>query len=77
MSLFPNLHVEHLQKVKEIGQRIKMERQKKNMTQIDLASKCNVEQSSLARIESGKTNPTIKSLLSIAAALEIDIKELF
>lgn len=72
-----NLYVDPSEKVIEIGRKIKLERQKKNMTQLDLASKCNVEQSSLARIESGKTNPTIKSLLSIATALEIDIKDLF
>lgn len=72
-----NLYVKYSELVENIGQRIKLERQKKQLTQLDLAAKYNIERANLARIEAGKTNPIIKSLFSITEALEIDIKELF
>jgi transcriptional regulator with XRE-family HTH domain len=46
------------------------------MTQLDLACRCNIERSNLARLESGNSSPTLKSLYLIAEALEIDVKDL-
>lgn len=64
-------------RVKLIGERVKQLRLEKGITQLELAAKCNIEQSSIARIESGKTNPTILTLYSLCDALEIDINDLF
>ena len=63
-------------KVRDIGEKIKSVRLEKGLTQLDLAVKCNIEQSSLARIESGRTNPTIITLFTIAEALELEVKSL-
>jgi len=50
---------------------------KKNMTQNDLARVCALENASMSRIEAGKTNMTLRSLLKICKALEINMMELF
>jgi transcriptional regulator with XRE-family HTH domain len=63
--------------IKTIGKRIVELREKQKMKQIDLATSINIEDSALRRIESGRTNPTIKTLMRIANGLEIEIKELF
>lgn len=69
--------MDYQERIIAIGLKIKSLRQKRNFTQLDLAAKCGIEQTNLARIELGKTSPTIKTLFKLADALEIDIKELF
>ena len=59
-----------------LGKRIVLLRKEKELKQIELASILNIEDSALRRIESGRTNPTLKTLLKIAAALEITIDQL-
>ncbi|MFN5984148.1 MAG: helix-turn-helix domain-containing protein [Fluviicola sp.] len=61
----------------KVGEKIKENRLKNNLTQMDLASLCNIERSNLSRIESGKSNVTLQTLVLISDALNIDIKELF
>ena len=63
--------------IKKIGKRIVELRNERGLKQIDLSVKLNIEDSALRRIESGRTNPTIKTLLRISQSLEIDFKELF
>lgn len=60
----------------KLGQKIVEIRQKKGIRQIDLADYVNIDDSSLRRIETGKTNPTIKTLEKIARGLEVKIKDL-
>jgi len=59
-----------------VGQRIKTIREEKGLTQQDLADLCNFEKSNMSRIEAGRTNLTLKSLLTISEALNIQIKQL-
>ncbi len=47
------------------------------MKQQELASLCNLEKSHMSRIESGGQNLTLKMLLKITTALEIEMSELF
>ncbi|MBL0358805.1 MAG: helix-turn-helix transcriptional regulator [Chitinophagaceae bacterium] len=61
----------------KIGERIRTHRIKKNMTQNDLAIECKFEKASMSRIESGKSNPTIRTLYKICKALDVQITELF
>lgn len=44
-----------------------------HLTQAELADKIGMPQSSLARIESGRANPTLKTLLKIADALQAEL----
>jgi transcriptional regulator with XRE-family HTH domain len=60
-----------------IGARIKELRIKKDMTQHELAIRCNFEKASMSRIESGKTNITVLTLRKISKALDVDMVEFF
>lgn len=59
-----------------IGDKIKEIRRSKNMSQQDLAAKCNFEKSNMSRIEAGRTNLTVKNAYKISIALEIKLKDL-
>jgi transcriptional regulator with XRE-family HTH domain len=61
----------------KLGSRIREIRMAKNMTQNELANQCNFEKANLSRIESGRTNVTLRSLHRICKALEVDIAKLF
>ena len=60
-----------------IGTRIRILREARNMTQQDLADLCNFDKADMSKIESGKANPTIKTLLRISQALEMKFSDLF
>ena len=60
-----------------IGNKIKFHRLERKMTQLDLAIKSGMEENALQRIEKGRTNPTIKTLIKIVNALQIDFEQLF
>ncbi|NQU32470.1 MAG: helix-turn-helix transcriptional regulator [Bacteroidetes bacterium] len=60
----------------KIGNRIKILRESKDISQQDLAAVCNFEKGNLSRIEAGRTNPTISTLFKISQALEVSISEL-
>lgn len=47
------------------------------MKQYELSDILGMDDSGLRKIESGRTNPTVKTLIKIANALEIELKELF
>ncbi|MBO6086953.1 helix-turn-helix transcriptional regulator [bacterium] len=61
---------------KLLGKRIKELRKYNKMSQEKLAEVANIEQRSLSHIECGDTFPS-RSLLDIAKALNIELKELF
>lgn len=61
---------------KKVGQRIVELRSQKGWSQSDLARACNKDRQALEKLENGKVNPTIYSLLEIAKALEVSLKEL-
>lgn len=64
--------------LKSIGKTIKKVRLEKNLTQVDLVGRMagTIDPTNIARIEAGRTNPTIYTLKRIADALEVDISEL-
>ena len=62
--------------LKKLAVNIKKIRKERNMTQVDLAYSCGFEKQNMQRIEAGKTSPTLKTLLKISEALEIDITDL-
>lgn len=61
---------------KKVGQRIVDLRSQKGWSQSDLARACNKDRQALEKLENGKVNPTIYSLLEIANALEVPLKKL-
>lgn len=62
---------------KNIGKRIKELREERNLEQQDLGGMCNLNNSALSRIESGRINSTVSTLNKIAVALKVPLKELF
>ncbi len=61
---------------KELGQQIKRIRMAKKLKQSDLAAAIDVEKTNLSRIEAGRTNPTLYTLLKISKALNVSVAEL-
>ena len=61
---------------KLLGARIRKLREEQNISQQDLAAMCNFEKSNMARIESGRTNPTFLTLYKISVALKVPLPAL-
>ena len=62
---------------KKVGKRIQEIRELKNISQQELAAKCNFEKSNMSRLESGRVNSTLATLNRIAQGLEVNIIDLF
>lgn len=55
-----------------IGEKIKSIRLEKKLTQKDIALKSEIAEITIRKIESGKNNPTINTVLKIARALDVN-----
>jgi len=62
--------------LKELGDKIRMVRLSKDMTQNQLAINCNFEKSSMSKIESGQVNLSYITLHRISNGLEVHITKL-
>ena len=71
MEIDTNTHL------KKLGQNIAQIREKRKITQYKLAKEILTDQSNLARIEDGKVNPTVKTLLKISTVLKCKVKDFF
>ncbi len=61
---------------KKIGQRIVELRTQKGWSQSDLARACHKDRQAMEKLENGKVNPTLYSLLEISKALGVPLKKL-
>ena len=61
---------------KKIGQRIVQLRTEKGWNQSDLARACSKDRQAIEKLENGKVNPTIYTLLEIAKALQVSLSTL-
>ena len=61
-----------------IGKRIQSFREELGLSQVDLAGKVigKIDTTNISRIESGRTNVTIYTLIRISIALEISLEDL-
>jgi transcriptional regulator with XRE-family HTH domain len=64
------------QELKRIGQKIKELRLAKKLTQLALASSCDIDIRTIQRIEKGTFNMSLKILFSICDSLQIESSEL-
>ncbi len=55
----------------------KIREESTNLSQDKLALEVDLSENQIRRIEKGQTNPTVKTLLKIAKALKVDVKDLF
>ena len=60
----------------KIGMKIKELREEQNISQQDLAAACDFEKSNMSRIEAGRTNLTIGTLLKIGQNLGVKLTDL-
>ena len=60
----------------DLGIHIRQIRERKSISQQNLADMCNMPKTSIGRIERAEVYVTIKTLIKIANALEIEPKEL-
>ncbi|WP_164905449.1 helix-turn-helix domain-containing protein [Flavobacterium sufflavum] len=60
----------------QLGVHIRQLRERKNLSQQNLADMCNFPKSTIARIERAEMNTSVKTLVKIANAFEIEPKEL-
>jgi len=62
--------------LKSLGEKIREIRDKKGITQKELAHSINKDQQSIQRLEAGKINPSVYYLYEVAKGLEVGINEL-
>ena len=62
--------------LKKIAFNIKIERMRKNLTQFQLGEMIEVHEKYIGKIESGKQNLTIKTLIKLANALGVKLSKL-
>jgi len=60
-----------------LGVNIRRLRERKNLSQQNLADTCNIPKTSIGRVERGEVSVTIKTIIKIANALEIEPKDVF
>lgn len=60
-----------------LGTKIKELRLKKKIKQIDLASTAGISNSYLSDIENSRTEPSLKTLMKIARALDVEDMNIF
>ena len=61
----------------KLGKRIRVCREKLNLSQKELATKVRISVSTLGKIEKGKTNPPLFTIYKIAKVLKIRLTKLF
>ncbi|MBE7059948.1 MAG: cupin domain-containing protein [Ruminococcaceae bacterium] len=61
----------------EIGKKIKILRQGKNLTQDELALRCELSKSFISQLERDLTSPSISTLVDILESLGVTLKEFF
>ena len=60
----------------QFGKRLKSIRIQRELSQEELAFKCNMQQSHIGQIERGQKNPTLDTLIKISNGLNISLTEL-
>ncbi len=63
--------------LKQIGSNVRKLRKKIDLSQEDLALKCDVDRSYMGRIERGQNNITVLTLKKIINTLDIEVSEFF
>ena len=67
----------NLKKLKALGSHVRHIRNKKKLTQEQLADLAGISENTIATLESGKLNTTVATCFDLAKALGIEPKELF
>lgn len=71
-----DMQIDYTEEIKRISLKIKTLRKERKLTVQELAYRCDIERSNLSRIETGRSNPTIKTLCIICNALDVPLRAL-
>ena len=63
--------------IKKFGQNLRKIRKEKGISMQQLAHQAEIELSQIYRIETGKINPKLSTIINIAKALNVNPKEFF
>ena len=72
----PKKYLKDDEVLKRLGERIVELRKETGKSQNDLAYECGWDKPNLRKIEKGKTNPTVKTLIKICNAFNISLQDL-
>ena len=67
----------HTDLTEKLGQKIRIERMKRKMSQEKLAELAELNRNFIGMVERGESNITVKNLGNISKAFNMEIKELF
>jgi transcriptional regulator with XRE-family HTH domain len=62
--------------ISDFGVHVRQLRERKNMSQQDLANDCSMSKRQIGRIERGEINTSLGTIINIANALDIEPKDL-
>ena len=63
--------------LKKLGRNIAEQRKNKGLSQLDICAEIKMEKPNLSSIENGRQNVTTLTLLKIAKAIGVDVKDFF
>lgn len=70
-------HIRNDKALKKIGKKIRVLRKEQNISQSQLSFEANVRVNQIGRIERGEINTSISTIIAIAEALNVKVKDLF
>lgn len=62
--------------LKKLGNRIRSIREEKGISQANLGRLCDIEPQNMYRIEVGRANATVYTLMRVASALNVKVRDL-
>lgn len=68
--------ISYQEEIKFISNKIRELRKEKQMTVQELAYRCDMERFNMSRIESGRTNLTVKTMCIICNALNVNLRDI-
>ena len=68
--------INYQEEIKFISNKIRELRKEKQMTVQELTYRCDMERSNMSRIESGRTNLTVKTMCIICNALNVNLRDI-
>ena len=68
--------INYQEEIKFISNKIRELRKEKQMTVQELAYRCDMERPNMSRIESGRTNLTVKTMCIICNALNVNLRDI-
>jgi transcriptional regulator with XRE-family HTH domain len=67
----------YTKEIEAFGEKIKSIRQRKGLTQLDIALEMGIERSEISKMEHGKLNIEFRTLVKLAVALQSELSEFF